>query len=66
MRLIQSRLGQSHSQEGHIELDPVEADQQRPLLNIGWEVLQIDALDENRRLAARDGADHRNIVLLGR
>src|ERR1017187_4163714 len=46
MGLIQPSVRKVGPQKGHVELAAVESDQKREALDVGWELLQVDALDK--------------------
>ena len=57
MGLVQAGLGKMRPQERHVELAAVESDQQRELRDVGGELVEVDALDEQGQLAAAQRAD---------
>ena len=52
MGLVQPRRGKMCPQEGHVELAAVEGDQERELSDVGRELVEVDALDEQGQPAA--------------
>ena len=61
-----AQQGKMRAEKRHVELAAVERDQKRKLGDVGGKLVEVDALDEQRKLAAAQGADHRHRVMLGR
>ena len=53
-------------QERHVELAAVERHQQRKLGDIGGELFEVDAVDEQGQFAAAQRADERHLIVVGR